>query len=509
MAAKWVVLFLLILGENLFLDVSKAEELAQPFPVPKYVCEPVKDYDWGMCLTSLQGDETPLGDRIPLVLTHGWNSKEIPGEPDMTVWRGLTRHLFRSYWFRERYKLYFAFYLSNIQSIRELGLSLGSLVNQMDQADSDFRSKPLVIIGYSMGGLVARSYMQEPRFGSAGLGGERVLRLITLGTPHHGTPIANGPARDQLAGPLAPFLHQFIDGGLFGFDIRWHTDNRFDLHWDNYDDLLDYGNFPENNLWLERLNSGDTFKRKIIAYAGTVKPFTQIDDCVFSGFQDAGCLAWIMKYSLDISESDGVVPLASALFYPCDDCLGARIYPGYDHSEIIKGELNDWFPFPITNDNDPLFWDISSNLLSLIMPRSTGLDGYVDLGSPDDERFHNLNGWNKINSGLLPRPDTDRNSRYQTLRGQSSMDLFVAEPMISYRLTFRSEAGYCDDSFEVYLNGYLVHKYTHDKKPDFPIHSVDIPAKFFGSSNVRVVFKNLAKDNCGMAAIYYVRLDRI
>lgn len=40
------------------------------------------------------------------------------------------------------------------------------------------------IIGHSMGGLIARSYIQN--FG----GHKRVKSLITLGTPHHGTPTA-------------------------------------------------------------------------------------------------------------------------------------------------------------------------------------------------------------------------------------------------------------------------------------------------------------------------------
>lgn len=40
------------------------------------------------------------------------------------------------------------------------------------------------IIGHSMGGLIARSYIQH--FG----GHKRVKSLITLGTPHHGTPTA-------------------------------------------------------------------------------------------------------------------------------------------------------------------------------------------------------------------------------------------------------------------------------------------------------------------------------
>lgn len=48
----------------------------------------------------------------------------------------------------------------------------------------------VIIVGHSMGGLVARAYLR--RHGNA-----RVARLITLGTPHHGTALAGwGPGRN-------------------------------------------------------------------------------------------------------------------------------------------------------------------------------------------------------------------------------------------------------------------------------------------------------------------------
>ena len=48
-------------------------------------------------------------------------------------------------------------------------------------------STQVVILGHSMGGLVARAYLR--RYGAA-----RIARVITLGTPHHGTALASlGP----------------------------------------------------------------------------------------------------------------------------------------------------------------------------------------------------------------------------------------------------------------------------------------------------------------------------
>ena len=53
------------------------------------------------------------------------------------------------------------------------------------QIDAGVRGGRIDIVAHSMGGLIARSYVQQ-------LGGERrVDRLITLGTPHRGTHAAN------------------------------------------------------------------------------------------------------------------------------------------------------------------------------------------------------------------------------------------------------------------------------------------------------------------------------
>ncbi|HJV02393.1 MAG TPA: alpha/beta fold hydrolase [Burkholderiaceae bacterium] len=45
-------------------------------------------------------------------------------------------------------------------------------------------ARQVVIVAHSMGGLVARAYLRRH-------GGARVARLITLGTPHHGTALAS------------------------------------------------------------------------------------------------------------------------------------------------------------------------------------------------------------------------------------------------------------------------------------------------------------------------------
>lgn len=69
----------------------------------------------------------------------------------------------------------------NTRSIPDLAEMVAQKLERLCQRHNLDR---LHIIGHSKGGLVARTYIQ--RFG----GDRRVKSLITLGTPHHGTPTA-------------------------------------------------------------------------------------------------------------------------------------------------------------------------------------------------------------------------------------------------------------------------------------------------------------------------------
>lgn len=58
--------------------------------------------------------------------------------------------------------------------------ALAARVEALSAAAGD---RPVVLVGHSMGGLIARAYLR--RFGAA-----RVACLVTLGTPHHGSALA-------------------------------------------------------------------------------------------------------------------------------------------------------------------------------------------------------------------------------------------------------------------------------------------------------------------------------
>jgi triacylglycerol lipase len=73
---------------------------------------------------------------------------------------------------------------------------LEQLSEQLEQLiDERFGNRTIDLVGYSMGGIVSRHYVQ------CRSGGERVRRLVTLSSPHNGTILASlhpGPGSRQM-----------------------------------------------------------------------------------------------------------------------------------------------------------------------------------------------------------------------------------------------------------------------------------------------------------------------
>ncbi len=72
----------------------------------------------------------------------------------------------------------------------------------------------VVLVAHSMGGLVARAYLRRH-------GSEKVVRLVTLATPHHGTLLARlGPGRNaREMRPDSPWLRQLATGENFAVPV--------------------------------------------------------------------------------------------------------------------------------------------------------------------------------------------------------------------------------------------------------------------------------------------------
>jgi triacylglycerol esterase/lipase EstA (alpha/beta hydrolase family) len=111
-------------------------------------------------------DPKPAPSTRPVVLIHGVLCND-------GVWFALRRHLERA----GIGPLYTLNYGPMFASTEHFAAQLAA---RIDSARAATGAERVVLVGHSLGGLVARAYLR--RYGSA-----RVSRLVTVGTPHHGS----------------------------------------------------------------------------------------------------------------------------------------------------------------------------------------------------------------------------------------------------------------------------------------------------------------------------------
>jgi triacylglycerol esterase/lipase EstA (alpha/beta hydrolase family) len=114
-------------------------------------------------------DPAPAPATLPAVLVHGVLTND-------GVWFMLRRHLAR----RGIGPVYTVNYGPPHADIERFA---GQLAAKIDAVCAATGAARVVLVGHSMGGLVARAYLRR-------FGGERVARLVTLGAPHHGSVLA-------------------------------------------------------------------------------------------------------------------------------------------------------------------------------------------------------------------------------------------------------------------------------------------------------------------------------
>ena len=233
----------------------------------------------------------PMGTRTPLILIHGLGATSSipPSSSDLSVFEDLSLYLTQNDpSFSQNYKIFTYHYLSNEYTVSKIGAALEIWLDYFRQSwdpysegDTPF-DRDIVIIGHSMGGLVARALMNENTI-SAGAkaslpAGERVIRAITLAGPHHGTALVNSSSlclRDQTPASW-PLVLGTLDLGWFGTNC--YTDiaapNRGDLLCDLTcaDDIfastLSLYTGSDVNTWLNSLPS--TYNGKVNAYYGVL-----------------------------------------------------------------------------------------------------------------------------------------------------------------------------------------------------------------------------------------------
>ncbi len=176
--------------------------------------------------------------RVPLLLIHGWQGD--PGQTNVSLLLNYDNNEF-SYWHNvinlylatpriyKRFKLY-TYHYPSYKHITFNARMLKKLLDELKQQNNTVLGKALnndgiVILAHSMGGLVARSLIEEHK--GLGENAEKLIRLITLDTPHHGSVSA-----------ITAFLttaatNFFAQKGWFAKDLD--TPGAVDLMWDNFD----------------------------------------------------------------------------------------------------------------------------------------------------------------------------------------------------------------------------------------------------------------------------------
>ncbi|SDO10081.1 Triacylglycerol esterase/lipase EstA, alpha/beta hydrolase fold [Janthinobacterium sp. OK676] len=124
---------------------------------------------WGMLRPRLQAAGGIPGQGLPVLLVHGYVCN-------------------RGYWTKLSLQLAQAGIAHDAVDLEPINADIEDFVPQIEQAIGQLcartGSERVIIVAHSMGGLVARAWLR--RFGAA-----RVARIVTIGTPHHGTALAN------------------------------------------------------------------------------------------------------------------------------------------------------------------------------------------------------------------------------------------------------------------------------------------------------------------------------
>ena len=299
---------------------------------------------------------------VPLVLIHGIHGTSMSGAcgPDAPVgsdcnWAPLLAHLSQRYpaLYAKLRVWVFRYPSDQGDSVIEIGRQLRDLVN----SEPDLWREPLLIVAQSMGGIVARAFLDYQPHPFAPKGSRLTRAMITLGTPHHGTPLANRILRDRLAeriigGPVTHFA--LFDLFYWGWHASPHLahnaeePNRSDLLWDDYDGLfaelredLAAGSL-ETNHSLEHLRGAPDDETALVVYGGYLQFDGEIavearrTDDLGQLLRTAGRL---LRNQLGMAWNDGFVPLDSALFAGNPSVAERRIFPGYDHRDMMGNHV--------------------------------------------------------------------------------------------------------------------------------------------------------------------------
>ncbi len=159
-------------------------------------------------------DTSPLGYRTPLILVHGGGNDARPDSDNYWYW---WLEYLNTAPASSMFKVYRYVYDTRLP-ISQDGTDLANFVKNR----AEFADRQVILLAHSMGGLVCRDAMKDNTFRSS------VAKLVTLATPHLGSPGANPP--------WILYCYPPLDAWDFLVNVgeRWNfkdTDGGFDLAW--------------------------------------------------------------------------------------------------------------------------------------------------------------------------------------------------------------------------------------------------------------------------------------
>jgi pimeloyl-ACP methyl ester carboxylesterase len=180
------------------------------------------------------------GSKTPLILIHGIQLLDVLAPGNITslsnaykeTWSVFFSEFFASAELQNRYDLY-TFRYNTFDSIAANSIRLKNEIARVLGP-----SPQVTIVAHSMGGLIANDFIING-------GNSNLQRLITLGTPFHGSQAVHY-LEQLMPAPLEIFISLYNNGALSG--------GAMDLHWDGSD-----GNYVESDKYLAinraRMNS--------------------------------------------------------------------------------------------------------------------------------------------------------------------------------------------------------------------------------------------------------------
>jgi len=354
--------------------------------------------------------------KTPLILIHGIHGTKQDSSPadhpsvlgSKEYWYDfIERHWKSDQSLKQNYQLFVFKYCSDRKPISDVATVLGN------EIDKQLRNKTHVIVAHSMGGLVSKAYMADfvHKSGTwAGKrGGDTTLGLITLATPHRGTPGANDPVTLQ---PLTPDYLEDLYAAIV--KAYWRSSvgedhpavddskvpNRSDLRWDNYDRKIE-GNSTDLNSYLVGLNRRfQTYRDKLIAYAGFL-------DTKFRPIETAALMIELKESGAKAIDSHRLLTISNiGLVFGLDKNFG---------------NADGMVPF-----DSGLFCDNKQ----IMSPPNSAPKNFICISSSRMRRFEPGGNGEEIDRSEYPDPQTQ--SIYRTRRGFDHLDMFTNEDVLKY-----------------------------------------------------------------------------